>query len=205
MRLRIRGEKCRAVCEDCGKVVTATFEYRDVPFADGAGVARNILVAVCDICGGVVAIPPQSTPAIRRARERAVKPIEANLPAPFLELLDCAAYRINPRSTGEDRKALLAYYAFRMAEAEDAAARMVALVRRSREFAAAGGDVPRRRLSLKVAPAILAALDALKALANTSRTEVLTALIMQIGGDLVDPARPKRLAELADVLAVARG
>jgi hypothetical protein len=40
---------------------------RDVPFFDGSGIVDDILVAVCDECNNVVAIPAQSLDAIRIA------------------------------------------------------------------------------------------------------------------------------------------
>ncbi len=67
LKLHLPGGKGKAVCERDGRVST-TFRYRDVPFGDGSGVAKNILAGVCDRCGAVVSIPPQSTPAIRAAR-----------------------------------------------------------------------------------------------------------------------------------------
>lgn len=66
-----KGDKGQAICEDCAKWVSTTFDSRTVPFTDGRGEVKEILVAVCDECGAVVATPPQSTPAIRRAREDA--------------------------------------------------------------------------------------------------------------------------------------
>ena len=66
MKLNMPGEKGKAICESDGRVST-TFRYRDVLFSDGSGVARKILVGVCDRCGKVVAIPPQSTPSIKAA------------------------------------------------------------------------------------------------------------------------------------------
>lgn len=59
------GEKSKALCEDCGDIVSTTFAYRDVPFDDGSGVANDILAAVCDKCDRVVALPAQSVPAVR--------------------------------------------------------------------------------------------------------------------------------------------
>jgi hypothetical protein len=64
MKFHMPGEKGKAICESEGRVST-TYCYRDVPFSDGSGVAKKILVGVCDRCGRVVAIPPQSTPSIR--------------------------------------------------------------------------------------------------------------------------------------------
>jgi len=66
-------DKSKAICPHCGKLVNTTFVRRDVPFSDGKGSARDILVARCDICDQTVAIPAQSTPAIREAPRRDVK------------------------------------------------------------------------------------------------------------------------------------
>ena len=62
------GDESRAICEGCAKVVATTFVYRDVAFDDGSGVVRYILVAVCDACEAIIAVPAQSPPAIRQAR-----------------------------------------------------------------------------------------------------------------------------------------
>ena len=67
-KLYAAGDKSRAICEGCAKAVASTFVYRDVAFDDGSGVVRDILVAVCDACEAIAAVPAQSTPAIRQAR-----------------------------------------------------------------------------------------------------------------------------------------
>jgi len=77
MKLYHSGEKGKAICDVNGQVST-TFKYRDVPFSDGVGLAKHILVGVCDQCGKTLSIPPQSTPAIKAARNIAEVPIEAN-------------------------------------------------------------------------------------------------------------------------------
>lgn len=64
------GDKSQAICSRCGGLVDTTFIRRDVRFSDGNGLATDILVAVCDVCDDVVAVPSQSTPAIREARQR---------------------------------------------------------------------------------------------------------------------------------------
>lgn len=70
MKLHDAGEKSKAICEVDGPV-SITFAYRDVPFSDGAGVAKQVLVGICDRCAKVVSILPQSTPAIKAARDKA--------------------------------------------------------------------------------------------------------------------------------------
>jgi len=42
--------------------------YKDLPFRDGRGGARHVLVGACDVCGDAIVIPAQSTPQIAAAR-----------------------------------------------------------------------------------------------------------------------------------------
>lgn len=73
MKLFKEGDKSKAICSSCEDVVSTTFKYRDVPFSDGVGCVKNILVSVCDCCGQVVATPPQSTPTIQASHAQLVK------------------------------------------------------------------------------------------------------------------------------------
>src|SRR5882672_8646022 len=114
MKIFVENEKGRAVCHRDG-VTTTTYLYRDVPFSDGSGVVKNILVGVCDKCADVIAVPPQSTPAIGATRSRVEHALEVNIPAPFIEILDAAGYRVDARVTPDFRKRLLMFYINRYA------------------------------------------------------------------------------------------
>lgn len=59
-RRYIEGEKIYAICPNCCEIVSTTYWYRDIPLCDGRGIARNLLVSVCDRCQMIVAIPAQS-------------------------------------------------------------------------------------------------------------------------------------------------
>lgn len=65
------GDHSRAICETCNRLVDTTFVVRDVPFNDGIGIVKNILVSACDLCNNTVAIPAQSVAAIAEARKGA--------------------------------------------------------------------------------------------------------------------------------------
>ena len=56
MKVYHEGDKAQALCHDDGPV-TVTYGYRDVPFNDGNGVAKNIMAGICDRCGQVIVIP----------------------------------------------------------------------------------------------------------------------------------------------------
>ena len=200
MKLLLEGHKEQAICERDG-MTTITYVRRDVPFSDGRGVAKDILVGVCDVCKEVVSIPPQSTPAIRAAREVATQPIEANLPAAYIDALDLACYRLNPTATPELRKRLLMYYLVRSRTDK----RLQRSIGSRRDLAIAQSKPIKRRLSMKVTPAFATALDMLCMDVNLNRTEALKALVAKINEDIVKPARPQRLDELKALAAVVAG
>jgi hypothetical protein len=201
MQVVLEGHKEQAICQRDG-LSGITYERRDVPFSDGHGLARDILVGVCDVCGEIVAIPPQSTTAIRAAREVATEAIEANLPAAYLDVLDLACYRLNPAATTELRKRLLMYYAV-ASEGKAKRLRTIGnnLDKADRAFMA-GPKSAKRRLSMKVTPAFSSTLDRLAEKTKLNRTQLLKALVVEINDDLVKPAKPARLVELKNLAAV---
>ena len=86
MKVYHEGDKAQALCHDDGPV-TVTYGYRDVPFNDGNGVAKNIMAGICDRCGQVIVIPAQSEPAISQARKRVEHSLEVNIPAAYIDIL----------------------------------------------------------------------------------------------------------------------
>ena len=201
MKLHYPGEKGRAVCQSDG-LSSMTFDYRDVPFSDGSGIVKQILVGVCDICGEVVSIPPQSTPAIKAEREKAVVSIEASLPAVYFDTLDLACYRIDPETTVDFRKRLLLYYIHRAA-ANKRAARKIARLRADTAFGKAEKLGVKKRLSFKVSHNVSRSIDGLIETTKLSKTDLFKSLVLQIDKDIVEPETPVNLAELRTLAAVA--
>ena len=67
------GDTQKAVCSECKSIKNAIFDLRDVPFSDGSGIVKNILVGVCESCDQVILTPHQSTPAIKKEYEKIIK------------------------------------------------------------------------------------------------------------------------------------
>jgi hypothetical protein len=89
------GDCQKAACEDCKAFVTATFQLKDVPFSDGSGVAKNVLVGVCEGCDSVVLLPHQSTPAVKRQYEVQRKALESRVPAHMIDILNLVSYELS--------------------------------------------------------------------------------------------------------------
>lgn len=202
-RLYLEGDKSQAICAHCKEIVATTFQRRDVPFSDGKGCARDILVSVCDHCDSVVAIPAQSTPAIREARSKATRPLEANLPAVYLDMLDLAAYAIDSNSTTDFRKTLLTLYLHRFASGEYSKEALVAAHEVVKAQYKDRRGAARRRLSMKVTPIIASDLQTLLDETELSQTELLKSVIYHIQSDVLGGKKPKLVRELNTLSAIS--
>lgn len=196
------GEKSKAICTRCKQLVSTTFMRCDVPLSDGKGEVKNILAAICDVCSEVVAVPAQSTPAIREARQKEVRPIEAQLPAIYLDVLDLAAYMVDSSTSTEFRKVLMTLYLHRFASGEYSRAKLIkahqsALARFKDRRGAA-----RRRLSMKVTPRIAEDLKMLMHDTTMSQTEVIKSVIYQIQLDVIEDRRPALMKELSTLSVI---
>jgi hypothetical protein len=202
MKLYSAGDKSKAICETCQDTVETTFLYRDVPFDDGTGKAKDILASVCDRCGEVVAIPAQSLPAIRRAREKVEVSLEAQVPASDIEVLDAAATRISERASVRHRKFLLAFYVRKMVRDPQGAERIKQLFLEAKAIKPkATVKVPRKRLSFKVSHDFEEEFAALAKISGLKKTQVLRGVVHEIRSDLVAPEHPASLPQLREMVA----
>ncbi len=199
------GDKSQAICDNCEDLVSTTFAYRSVPFDDSSGSVDNILVAVCDQCGTVLSVPPQSTPAIRRAREAATVSLEVNLRAPEIEILDTAAYEIDREATPRFRKPLITYYLNRLQAESDLlenTRRDFPIWAEQRKAIYARGDIPRRRLSFKVTPRTQALFSELTIKTGWQKTELVRSIVMLVGQDFIVQPNDKPLNYLRQVASL---
>jgi len=202
MKLFQEGDKSKAICSQCRATVATTFARLDVPFSDGKGLARNLLVGVCDHCGQVVSIPAQSVPAVKAARQTATRSIEAQLPAIYVDALDLAAYTVDNSSSTDFRRVLLTYYVHRFAGDEGAVSKLLAAHKKAKRAFPERRGTSRRRISMKVSPNISIEIRGLTAATNLSATEVLKSLVYELHSDVLDTPRPSFIRELKNLAAV---
>jgi len=204
-KLYAPGDSGQAICPHCEKRVTTTYAYRDVPFDDGSGVVKGILAAVCDTCDRVAAIPAQSTPAIRRARDTADIPLEVNLLAPEIEVLDAAAFSIDPQSTTRFRKAIFTYYLTRFerdaGELEAAKELLKSLIsaRKKQHKAAHRIKIPSRRLSFKLAPRTERKVESVLTKSGWNKTNLVRGVVAMVEKDILEDRSPRRIEELQEI------
>ncbi|MGF9565137.1 hypothetical protein AAIH70_16615 [Neorhizobium sp. BT27B] len=202
MKMFMYGDKSEAYCDACAAFKTTTLKYRDVPFDDGIGVAKQVLVDVCDTCEAVLAIPAQSTPAIREARERAFKPLEVMLPATMVDVIDYAAFTVDPLTTQQFRKPLIAYYLLQALSTKENSERFVRRAQDFRGLRKELRDMPTKRLSMKLSERFYGNVVRAEKDYSVNKTELVGSISLMIKEDIIDPVTPviqpelKQLAEL---------
>lgn len=211
MKLLLEGDHGRALCEHCQQVVTTTYVRRNVPFSDGHGEAKDILVGICDTCDAIVAIPAQSTPAIKEARKQQLTSIEARLPAIYLDVLDAAMHSVTKEAGVQIRKLFFSYYFRELVEQEAEAA--TNLHRAHEVFAQSLAEqmTARRlppshsmkRLSMKVNHYVADDFIVLLQATHMTRTELLKSVISQIQEDVLEERNPIVISDLQRLTRVA--
>lgn len=188
------GDSQKAICENCRSLENATFKLRDVPFSDGSGLVKNVLVGVCDKCDQVSILPHQSTPVVKRQLEAQRKPIESRLPAHMVDILNLATLELG--GSTDFVQNLMKFYIHKLASDEKSAK----TIARFLESELATGKAE-KRLSLK-GRQIYADIEILKTTSRISNTtDLIKSVILKINDDVLVKKEPKSSRQLKDIMA----
>jgi hypothetical protein len=188
------GDQEKAACEKCAAFVTVTYNLRDVPFSDGSGTVRQVLVGVCKKCDQVCVLPQQSVPAVKRALEKQRRPIESRVPAHMVDILNLASAEVG---CGTDFVPyLIKYYVHALASRQMSAER---LPRYLTSDLAKGKAV--KRISLK-GQHVVEEVGELKSLTHIESTsDLIRGVILKINDDIVQNKKSKPLNDLRGIAA----
>lgn len=188
------GESQKAACSKCQSFENATFQLRDVPFSDGTGVVKNVLVGACDKCNSVTVLPHQSTPAVKRRYEAKRKPVEGRLPAHLIDILNLATLEIG--ATTDFVPSMMKYYIHLLSEDEKSAKKIARYL--NSELATGRSE---KRLSLK-GRQISDDIEHLKTLTHIENTtDLLKSIILKINEDVLIKKKPKSIENLRHIMA----
>jgi hypothetical protein len=183
MKLYKIGDKSKAVCSTCKAVRPTTFQERDVPMRSGRGLVRDVLVAVCDVCGEVVAIPHQSAPRIAETLRHTRHNVEARVPRQLFDVVALVGQELGGGPEGGSL--LFRYYLERATSNRQFRTRLPAL--------AVGGDASGRasaRFSAKLTEVAYGQLVRLQKATRLRRTEVVKGMMVQMKHDILDRRSP---------------
>lgn len=188
------GESQKAACNKCQSFENAIFRLRDVPFSDGRGIVKNVLVGVCDKCDSVIVLPHQSTPTVKRKYEAKRKPVEGRLPAHLIDILNLATLEIG--ASTDFVPSMIKYYIHALVEDEKSAKKIACLLKS--ELAKGKSD---KRLSLK-GRQIFEDIENLKKLTHIENTtDLLKSIILKINEDVLIKKKQKPIENLKNIMA----
>jgi hypothetical protein len=196
MKIVKEGDSRQVICPECG-LTHATYQLRDVNFNDDSGIVKNILAAVCNHCNTVVSIPKQSTAKVRAEYNKIKTPIDVRLPAHFLDILNIATQKIDASLGDNFNKALVLYYLHALSSNRFSQNDLGLLL--TSDLAKAKAS---KRFSVKLNEKSINEIKSLMASQKLkNNTEVFKSLILRINEDIVQPKKPKHLAELQNFAA----
>lgn len=194
MKIYKVGDEKRAACEVCQSFQTVSFQLRDVPFSDGSGLVKNVVVGVCKTCDSVALLPFQSVPAVKKQLETQRKAVESRVPAHMIDILNLASAKLG--ATPEFIPLLMKYYIHMLATHPVAAVQLVQLL--TSELAT---GLANKRLSLK-GREIHHDINELKSLSQISNTtELLKGVVLAINNDVLINPDKQRIAHLKSLVA----
>lgn len=201
MRLLTEGDKGQAICMACGKLRDTTYRYDtyEVPEKPGRRV-ENVLLAFCDSCGTLVAIPAQSSPKIQVEIRKHDLPVEARVQPSLEDVL----YAVSSNIRVEPQLTMRMLINFFLQEWEGKATRdPVHKAMKSPLAQRLLTGKASSRVSSKVDAPMLQAINAAQAKLKASRTELIKAVLIEAGQNLVvhhESAKAKRFYKMASLL-----
>ena len=188
------GDKGRAACHTCSAFTDTTYQLKDVPLSDGSGIARNVLVGVCDQCGSVTAIPHQSTPMIKQVVEKKRHAIESRVPAHMLDILNLVSIEVSGDTTFVPQ--IMKYYLHGLSQKSIPTEGIGGYL--NDEFAK---GKEQKRLSL-IGRYVVGDIEELKQLTSIDSTsDLIKSVVLKINDDILVKRKPEPIRQLSDLVA----
>jgi len=194
MKILKVGDTQKAACNHCKGLVPVTFKLRTVPFSDGVGVVKNVLVGVCDHCDSVVILPHQSTPVVKKQMDAQRTALESRVPAHMVDILNLASVELSGGT--EFVPGLIKFYIHSLSN-NDISSRDIPQYLES-ELAKGKSQ---KRISIK-GRLVAEEIGRLKEITNIrSTTEIIKAVVLKINDDVLVKKKTGMIKQLKNIVA----
>ncbi|MFC1777441.1 hypothetical protein ACFL3I_08875 [Pseudomonadota bacterium] len=194
MKILRVGDTQKAACSECKSFVTVTFKLRTVPFSDGIGAVKNVLVGVCDRCDCVAVLPHQSTPVVKKQMDAQRKGLESRVPAHMVDILNLASVELSGGT--EFVPGLIKFYIHSLSNNDISARDIPAYL----ESELAKGK-SQKRISIK-GRLVTEEVDRLKKITNIrSTTDLLKAVVLKINDDVLVKKKTRTIKQLKNIVS----
>jgi hypothetical protein len=188
------GDTQKAACNNCKAFKDVTFQLRDVPFNDGNGIVKNVLVGVCDCCNSVIVLPHQSTPAVKRELEVQRKGLESRVPAHMIDILNLVSDQLN--GGPEFIPSLIKFYIHLLSKTNSSATSLLQYL----DSELAQGKA-QKRISIK-GRLVAEEVNHLKEITKIKNTtDIIKSVVLKINDDILVKKEPHAIKQLSDIAA----
>jgi len=192
MHLYREGDASEAMCQGCRRRVTTRFAVRTLPLLETGIEVPDVLVAVCDDCGEVAAIPAQSAPKLKEARERRkAEELEARIPSHLDDVVHLLSDHF-AAAVASFRPSLLRFYLREVASDPKLAARV-----RSLGASELAQGRARARVSLRAPESLLRDVrEAARVAGIASDADLIRGILLAAKEDVLEGGAPERRLRL---------
>lgn len=186
------GDTSQAICPRCKAIVTTTFRTRTYRLVSSGVDVPGALVAVCDRCDNVAAIPAQTSSRIGEAlQRRKEESLEARIPTHLEDVTRLMARKFEA-SVQTFRPSVLRFYLRELASDPEFAERVQRLAQSEMARAPA-----RARISLRTPEPLLSeAREQARKAGITTDAEMLRGLLLAAKEDVLDDGHRERTLRL---------
>ncbi len=200
MKIFKEGEKSKAICHHCRKLVSTTFKVQDTKIKDGKDLYRvpEVLVGICDDCASVVSVPQQSFAAVAEVRKKAEKKsLNIRVPRHLLDILNVSIIDLGIQISADLRSQLLRFY---IASASKDSKSKVWLSNNLESELLRGEFKRSSRFSMKITPQLEGYFREMQQASGLTKTEMIDSLIVEIKEDILDKKSPEKISEIRTAL-----
>lgn len=200
MEIFKEGDKSKAICEHCKKISETTFKVRTSQIQDGQKTLRvpDVLVAVCDTCDKVAAIPQQSFAAVAEVKKKAeTKNEDFRVPRHFLDILNNSIRIIGLNASKDLRARIVRHY---LADLDITVKDIKHLKENLNSELLVGKFKRGNRLPMRLSSELEDHFTEVIALSHLSKTQVIDSVIVSIKEDILDNKDSEKIDNLKTAL-----
>lgn len=192
MHLWKEGDQSEAICPQCEKRVATHFEVRPLLLEESGTEVPDVLVAVCEECGTTAAVPAQSAPRLKEARDRRkAEALEAKIPSHLDDVIHLLADHF-AAAVAAFRPALLRFYLREVESDTELAERVKALA--ASELAQGRA---RARISLRAPEELLRSVrERARTVGIASDADLIRGILLAAREDVLEGYAPERHVRL---------
>ena len=192
MHIWKEGDHSEAICPTCEKRVGTRFEVRALRLEESGIEVPDVVVAVCTVCDGVAAVPAQSAPKLKEARERRkAEQLETRIPQHLDDVIHLLSDHF-AAAVAAFRPALLRFYLREVASDPVLALRVKELA----ETELAGGRA-RARVSLRAPSDLLRSVrERAREVGIASDADLVRGILIAAMEDVLEGKAPERHVRL---------